>query len=294
MDYGFVEYPTVDVVSRASTTMAISLENENGRMLLTASNNQQEGYTDGGNKTVSQYVSLSVTKPSIDANGDITAIARMSAGADNMITRESSKLSLGAKTSSDLVVNGDEIITPAGYYPHNASAFVQTGSLGEILASANNATGIVNIRVSQTEGYVQQDTKTKELKLENDYLIPANIKKGVTIFGVTGTMESGASIATCTVNITFSTNADITLISATTFANGAISVVNHNIPNNNNGQSVSIPNVVCGSALSINTSKMVGIYWSGSKKDHYGFLGGTITVPNTSGTYSVGIGVIDD
>lgn len=198
------------------------------------------------------------------------------------------------KTSDDLIVDGAEITTPAGYYPEDAKKSVQIGSVGEILAGANNATGIVNIRVSTTEGYIEHEIKTKELKLENDYLISANIKKGVTIFGVTGTMESGASIATCTVNITFSINAGNTLISATAFANGAISVVNHDFMNNNSGQSISIPNVVCGSALSINTSKMVGLYWSGSKKDHTGLFGGTITVPNTTGTYSVEIGVVDD
>ena len=63
----------------------------------------------------------------------------------------------------------------------------------------------------------------------------------------------GASIKTCTVNVTFSKNAGITLISATTFASGTISVVNQRVSDKNSGQSFSIPNVVCGSALSINT-----------------------------------------
>lgn len=100
----------------------------------------------------------------------------------------------------------------------------------------------------------------------------------------------GASIDTCTVNVTFTTNTGNTLISATKFANGAFSVFN----SQSNSGTVTIANVVCGSALSINTTQMCSLYWSGSKQDHRSLQGGTITVPASSGTYTVEVGMVDD
>lgn len=100
----------------------------------------------------------------------------------------------------------------------------------------------------------------------------------------------GASVNTCTFNVTFTTNTGNTLISATTFANGTISVFN----SITNSGTVTIPNVVCGSALSINTTGMCSLYWSGSKQDHRSLQGGTITVPASSGTYTVEVGMLDD
>lgn len=104
----------------------------------------------------------------------------------------------------------------------------------------------------------------------------------------------GASIDTCTVNVTFSKNAGATLISATTFENGTISVVNQPVQNNNSGRSFSIQNVVCGSALSINTEYMTSFYGSFNKHYHQTLQGGTITVPTAPGTYTVEVGELDD
>lgn len=105
---------------------------------------------------------------------------------------------------------------------------------------------------------------------------------------------AGVTIDTCTVNVTFSKNAGITLISATTFENGTISVVNQRVSDKNSGQSFSIPNVVCGSALSINTEYIVSFYGSFDKYYHGFSLGGTITVPSAPGTYTVEVGELDD
>lgn len=123
--------------------------------------------------------------------------------------------------------------------------------------------------------------------------VPTTAKVGDLASYITS-IKTGADIATCTINVTFSTNAGTALISATTFANGTISTVNHDFANNNSGKSISIPNVVCGSALSINTQYMVSLYWSHSQLGHRGLLGGTITVPSASGTYTAEVGVVDD
>ena len=203
------------------------------------------------------------------------------------------------KTSDDVTVSGAEVTTPAGYYPTEVKKSVPTVDIATpeigVMADDEESEIYINAWTNQPSGYTNGGLsavvgKSIKLKIEGDTAVMYD-------FGDESKQirrKVGASIATCTVNITFSTNAGNTLISATTFANGAISTVNHTFYNNNSGQSVSIPNVVCGSALSINAQYMVSLYWSGSKKDHTGLLGGTITVPNTTGTYSVEIGVVDD
>ena len=150
----------------------------------------------------------------------------------------------------------------------------------------------VNVSQNYTEGYVGRAGR-----------FVADVYPKLEIDGNKVTMEClgakiertvGLTVDTCTINVTFSKNAGITLISATTFENGTISVVNQNVSNNNSGRSFSIPNVVCGSALSINTTNMVSLYSSCSIQPHYSLLGGTITVPTAPGTYTVEVGELDD
>lgn len=103
--------------------------------------------------------------------------------------------------------------------------------------------------------------------------------------------SGGASIDTCTVNVTFTTNVGNCLISATTFDGTNFSVFNSTAQSG----TISIPNVVCGSAISINTTYMCGLYWSGSMQVHHSLYGGTITVPTTpNATYTVEVGILDD
>lgn len=142
--------------------------------------------------------------------------------------------------------------------------------------------------VSQSAGYTAGGNKSTE------------IFPKLTVSGDTATMECGgvsisrkvgASIATCNVTVNFTTNPGTTLISATTFANGAISVYNSSASSG----TITIPNVVCGSALSINTQKMVSLYTSASQQPHNTLLGGTVKVPATAGqTYTIDVGTIDD
>lgn len=146
------------------------------------------------------------------------------------------------------------------------------------------------VKVSQnyTEGYLERAGKfIAEVypKLEID-----GNKVTMECLGAKIERTVGLTVDTCTFNVTFTKNTGNTLISATTFANGAISVFN----SHSNSGTVTIANVVCGSALSINTAAMCSLYWSGSKEDHYSLYGGTITVPTAPGTYTVEVGEIDD
>lgn len=130
--------------------------------------------------------------------------------------------------------------------------------------------------------------------------ISSSIYATLSVDGDTATMECGgvsisrkvgASIATCNVTVKFTTNPGTTLTSATTFANGAISAYNSSA----NSGTITIPNVVCGSALSINTQNIVSLYTSASQQPHNNLLGGTVKVPATAGqTYTVEVCVVDD
>lgn len=142
--------------------------------------------------------------------------------------------------------------------------------------------------VSQSAGYTAGGNKSTD------------IFPKLTVSGDTATMECGgvsisrkvgASIATCNVTVKFTTNAGNCLTSATTFANGAVSVFNSSTKSGE----FTIPNVICGSALSINTQNMVSLYTSASQQPHNTLLGGTVKVPATAGqTYTIEVGMLDD
>ena len=177
--------------------------------------------------------------------------------------------------------NGDEVVgeietVKVAMPTITTTAWDEDGEIG--IEATNN----------QPEGYVKG--------------IPAysQIYATLTVSGDTATMQCGdakitrkvgASIATCNVTVKFTTNAGNCLTSATTFANGAISVYNSSA----NSGTITIPNVVCGSALSINTQYMVSLYTSASQQPHNALLGGTIIVPSSAGqTYTIEVGMLDD
>lgn len=268
MAYGFIEYPTVDTVERASTSITTTEDAANYRLTFKASNNQKKGFTEGGSRTATRHAVLSVDTPTMDESGNITARAT--------ITDTSSPAKSISKQSPALSLPKVAMATPTV----NVDADEEESEI--IIVSINNQqTGYAEARPApQSPPFTQSFVK---LRIDGNTAImecrDAKIERTV-----------GASIATCTVNVTFSTNVGNCLISATTFANGAFSVFN----SYTNTGTVSIPNVVCGSAISINTSYMCSLYWSGAKQDHRSLYGGTITVPSTTGTYSVEVGVVDD
>lgn len=128
--------------------------------------------------------------------------------------------SIPTKTSNDLTASGKTITVPAGYYASNASKSVSTATQAtpSITVDSN---GLITASATQNSGYVSAGTKSATVQLttkaattitpgtssqtavaKNVYttgnitvagdadLKAANIKKGVNIFGVTGTYES--------------------------------------------------------------------------------------------------------
>ena len=125
------------------------------------------------------------------------------------------------KTSSDLTASGKTITVPAGYYASNASKSVSTATQAtpSITVDSN---GLITASATQNSGYVSAGTKSATVQLttkaattitpgtssktavaKNVYttgaitvagdsnLKAANIKSGVSIFGVSGTAGGG-------------------------------------------------------------------------------------------------------
>lgn len=125
---------------------------------------------------------------------------------------------IASKSSSNLTASGATVTVPAGYYPSQASKSVATATQATPSITVSSA-GLITAKSTQSAGYVSSGTKsaTKQLTTQGAQtitpgtsnktiasgryltgtqtikgdanLVAANIKKGVSIFGVAGTNE---------------------------------------------------------------------------------------------------------
>ena len=254
---------SVTTATRAATSITTTADDTNDVLTLTASNNQSTGYVTGSNKTATKKVTLSVSTPTIDDSGNVTAVATAT---DNSTTPV--KVS---KTSGKLALGIAELRDVMGAYLY------QTYICVEPYVSK----GYVKTYLSDQWLYKVTDI---EPNLSADI-----IKKNEKVFGITGTYEG--DIATCTVNIKWSVTARYALITATTFANGAIS----RFVSKTGSGTVTIPNVVCGSVVTVYTGESRSVYgWSYGKEYSWDSFTHALTVPTSTGTYTAEIGVLDD
>ena len=127
-----------------------------------------------------------------------------------------------SKSGTDLTASGAAVTVPAGYYPAQVSKSVATATQATPTITVDSV-GKITASATQTAGYVAAGTKTaaKQMTVQaaktwtpgtsnqtlasgryltgaqtikgDAQLKAANIVKGVSIFGVTGTAEAGSS-----------------------------------------------------------------------------------------------------
>ena len=149
-----------------------------------------------------------------------------------------------SKAASDLTVSGATVTVPAGYYPAQTSKSVATATQATPSVTVDSG-GKITATATQAAGYVTAGTKTatKQMTVQaaktwtpgtsdqtlasgryltgaqtikgDGNLKAANIVKGVSIFGVTGTAAAGGgtgqTLETCSVsmNVTYTSAAAI-------------------------------------------------------------------------------------
>lgn len=126
---------------------------------------------------------------------------------------------IASKSSSNLTASGATVTVPAGYYPSQASKSVATATQATPSITLDEEKGLITAKSTQASGYVSSGTTTatKQLSIKGSKtytpgttdqkivggyyltgtqtikgdanLVAANIKKGVSIFGVAGTNE---------------------------------------------------------------------------------------------------------
>lgn len=142
------------------------------------------------------------------------------------------------KAATDLIIDGATITVPAGYYAADASKSVATATQATPAISVSSA-GLITASATQAAGYVAAGTKsaTKQLTTKaaatitpgtanqsiaagtyltgaqtikgDANLLAANIKSGVSIFGVAGSLASVSIIQEhCSDTIIIDTSAD--------------------------------------------------------------------------------------
>lgn len=163
--YELDEQKSVYVVNQA--TPVIEINNSTG--LITSNLTQESGYVYGTTTSSQEQLSTqnSTTIQPTEQEQIATPINTFTLGDIKVGAIDSSYVgsNIPRHDSSDLIVNGKQIITPYGYYESNASAEVHTATHIKPTISLNQSTGLITSTHEQETGYVEQDTKQETLQL---------------------------------------------------------------------------------------------------------------------------------
>ena len=207
------ENGTYDVTNFASA--AVAVPEPSGSTTITTN----------GTHNVKDYASATVNVPTGSSpTGTIEITTNGTKDVANYASAEVNVPTGTARSSSDITVSGRTVTVPAGLYSSQASKSVATATQATPSISVNTSTGVITATATQSAGYVSAGTKsatqnlvtkgeatitpstsdksiaagtflTGKQTIEGDAnLKSANIKSGVSIFGVTGTYDGGGAI----------------------------------------------------------------------------------------------------
>lgn len=168
---------SVATVARAATTMTTTADDTNDKLTITASNNQGTGYVTGSNKTATKTITLTASGDTVTASDGSVSVSKAVASA--------------TQATPTITVNSSGLITAtatqtAGY----VSAGTKSATSQLAFQAAKTITPTTTSQTAVSSGYY---TGGAVIVKGDNNLIAENIKSGVSIFGVNGTLESGGS-----------------------------------------------------------------------------------------------------
>lgn len=220
----------VTTVGRATTDIGTVANDTNDTLTITATNSQGTGYVvaDSDKNTASKVVTLSIAKPTIDAFGNVTAIATAQDNSTTpvKVSKTSNALALGI---GSLSVSGNIVTTSAGYYSSATSATVATVSRAttSLGSTATNNKLVFTATNNQGTGYVVASTSANNATAEVTLSVSGSVvtaSHGTN--KISATVAAGAIEASATVNspsITLTPSA-ITLVNKTATISGKTQV----------------------------------------------------------------------
>lgn len=232
------------------------------------------GYDGLSEVTVNAMPTATQATPSISvsSSGLITASATQTAGYVSAGTKSATKQLTTQAAKTITPSTSSQTAVASGVYTTGAVTVAAIPSSYVKPTTTKTATTYTPTTSNQTIAAGTYCSGAQTIKGDSN-LVAGNIKKGVSIFGVTGTHEGdggGASVETCTVtfNTTYVTST-ITLASATVYRDGNISVEYlENAMASSTITSHTFTNVLCGSAVVVHVALSGGSYILGTSCDN--------------------------
>lgn len=266
---------TIPATMPPTITFTAEADDEEGEIHVRATATQSAGYAKGGSTYNDVFPKLTVSgdAATMECNGaKITRRVASATQATPSITVSSTGLITASATQTEGYVSaGTESITE--------QLTTQAGKT--VTPTTSNQTAVASGRYTTGAITVKGDSN----------LVAGNIKKGVSIFGVTGTHEGGASIATCNVTLTFGASVGYVRVVATTFANGAFGTSSQY----KSSGTFTLENVVCGSVISLGGYNNFDV--SKGYSGNSGYFSDSaywIAAPSTAGNYTAQIIAYED
>ena len=167
---------SVSTATRANTTIAITADDTNDKLTITAANNQGAGYVAGANKTATATITLTASGSTVTASDGSKSISK--------------SVTTATQATPGITVSSAGLITASAT---QTAGYVAAGTKSNTKqlttkAAATYTPGTTNQTINS--GYYLTGTQTI---LGDADLVAGNIKNGVQIFGVTGTYTGEAS-----------------------------------------------------------------------------------------------------
>lgn len=237
-----VNVGAISTIARAETTISVSADDTNDKLTITASNNQSTGYVTGSNKTATKTITLTASGAEVTASDGTNKVSKsvstatqatptISVNSSGLITASATQtagyVAAGTKSGTkQLTTQAAKTVTPStssqtavasGVYTTGAVTVAAIPSTYVKPTATKSATTYTPTTSNQTIAAGTYCSGAQTIKGDSN-LVAANIKSGVSIFGVTGSLVGGGiqyADGVITSKTTSTTSAGTTILSLT-------------------------------------------------------------------------------